>query len=89
MCDNIIVAEHAHYCVKCPYRNEGCSHSVFTFESFWTELQFLYRIHYIVKEKMTWNDAHKYCRDNYYDRSTINKEAEMHGGLQPSFGASE
>lgn len=27
---------------------------------------------------MTWNDAHKYCRDNYNDLSTINKEeAEM------------
>lgn len=38
----------------------------------------VYRIHYIVKEKMTWNDAQKYCRDRYNDLSTINKEeAEM------------
>ncbi len=43
ICDNIIVAErtHMYYCVNRPYRNEDCSHCVFTLESFWTELQCL------------------------------------------------
>ncbi|XP_073692784.1 C-type lectin lectoxin-Phi1-like [Garra rufa] len=35
---------------------------------------FSVRIHYIVTETMTWNDAQNYCRELYDDISTINEE---------------
>ncbi|KAL0189471.1 hypothetical protein M9458_016570, partial [Cirrhinus mrigala] len=34
----------------------------------------LYRKHFLVKEKMTWNDAQTYCRDYHDDLSTVSKE---------------
>ncbi|XP_073692793.1 snaclec stejaggregin-B subunit beta-2-like [Garra rufa] len=34
----------------------------------------LYRKHFLVTEKMTWNDAQTHCREYYDDLSTVSKE---------------
>ncbi len=34
----------------------------------------LYRKHFLVKERMTWENAQKYCREHHGDLSTVNKE---------------
>ncbi|KAL0189470.1 hypothetical protein M9458_016569, partial [Cirrhinus mrigala] len=43
----------------------------------------LYRKHYFVKEKMTWNDAQTYCRDYHDDLSTASKEEAQRLSINP------
>uniref|UniRef100_A0A9J8CRY4 C-type lectin domain-containing protein n=1 Tax=Cyprinus carpio carpio TaxID=630221 RepID=A0A9J8CRY4_CYPCA len=48
--------------------------TVFLFLSLFGQSFSLYRKHILVTEKMTWNNAQKYCREYHDDLSTINKE---------------
>uniref|UniRef100_A0A8C1UFD4 C-type lectin domain-containing protein n=1 Tax=Cyprinus carpio TaxID=7962 RepID=A0A8C1UFD4_CYPCA len=43
----------------------------------------LYRKHFLVKERMTWEDAQKYCREHHYDLSTVNEEEAQQISTNP------
>ncbi|XP_058638319.1 snaclec 3-like [Onychostoma macrolepis] len=43
----------------------------------------LYRKHFLVKKRMTWEDAQKYCREHHDDLSTVNEEEAQQISTNP------